>query len=42
MGSVNRNHNHRKWGGLDEAAWLFPQQRILSGQNSREPEGFAA
>src|SRR6202158_4206 len=26
-------------GGSDEAARLFPQQRVLSGQNSVEPEG---
>src|ERR1700730_19096035 len=26
-------------GGSDEAARLFPQQRVLPGQNSVEPEG---
>src|SRR5260370_34744853 len=42
MASVNGGNQGKQQepeGGSDEAARLFPQQRILSGQNSVEPEG---
>src|SRR5260370_7544758 len=42
MASVNGGNQGKQQepeGGSDEAARLFPQQRVLSGQNSVEPEG---
>src|ERR1700722_16196485 len=35
-----QKQNEKIWGGSDEAAWLFSQQRVLPGQNRVEPEGF--
>src|ERR1700744_1704085 len=48
MASVNAARNKRavrirqkavREGGSNEAAWLFPQQRVLPGPHRAEPEG---